>query len=289
MTPLRQRMIDDMQLRGLSATTQRNYVAAVYQLAKHYHRSPDQITEEDLRQYFIYLTKEKKVSRSAATIALCAFKYLYQRTLQRPWPTLDFMRPKQERKLPVVLSREEVRRALSAVRIPVYQACLKTIYSCGLRLREATRLQVTDIDSARMLLLVHGKGNKERYVPLPESTLKMLRAFWLFRRSRKYLFPSRDVHFKPDGTVDHERYIEGSNVAAAFKLALRYSGIRKPAHIHTLRHSYATHLLEAGINLRVIQENLGHTSARTTQIYTHLTQEVRAAVQDPINELMKDL
>jgi integrase/recombinase XerD len=288
-TPLRQRMIDDMQLRGLSSRTQESYLYAVRQYAGHYHRSPDQLTEEDLRQYFLYLANEKKVSHSTATITICALKFFYQRTLQRPWPTLDLARPARERKLPIVLSRDEVRRVLAAVKIPVYRACLTTIYACGLRLSEGLRIQVGDIDSSRMTLLVHGKGNKERYVPLPEPTLQMLRSLWYCHRSQKYLFPSRNIHFLPNGEIGQDRHVEARCLVSAFKIALRHAGIKKPAHMHTLRHSYATHLLEAGINLRIIQENLGHSSARTTQIYAHITQEIRNAVVDPLNRLMQGL
>ncbi len=189
MSPLRQRMIQDMQLRGFSARTQECYVAAVRQLAEHYHSSPDQLHEEDLRQYFLYLANEKKVARATATIALCGIKFFYEQTLQRQWPTLRLIRPPREKKLPVVLSREEVRRALGAVRIPVYRACLTTIYACGLRLLEGAHLQVPDIDSGRMLLHIHGKGKKDRYVPLPEPTLQMLRAFWRTHRSPRVVVP----------------------------------------------------------------------------------------------------
>ena len=172
MTKLRQQMIEDMQLNGLSASTQERYADAVKRVAKYFHRSPDQLTEQDLRQYFLYLTNEKKVSRSTTTIALCGVKFLYEKTLGRQWPTLQLIRPAYERKLPVVLSRDEVRLILNEVQNSKYRACLKTIYSCGLRVSEATHLKVASVDSARMLLLIDGKGNKQRYVPLPEVTLK---------------------------------------------------------------------------------------------------------------------
>ena len=148
MTPLRQQMIEDMQLNGLSASTQQLYADAVKQLAKHFRRSPDQLSEQDLRQYFLFLTMEKKVSRSTTTIALCAVKFLYEKTLRRQWPTLQLIRPAFERKLPAVLSHDEVRQILNKVQIPAYRACLKTIYSCGLRISEGIHLKVSDIDSA---------------------------------------------------------------------------------------------------------------------------------------------
>ncbi len=169
---------------------------------------------------------------------------------------------------------------------PVYRACLKTIYSCGLRLREGSHLQVTDIDSGRMALHVHGKGGKDRYVPLPDRTLELLREFWKTHRSRPWVFPATTRGLKPVAEIQP---LTDSSLQKAFKRALGAVGIAKRAHIHSLRHSYATHLLEAGVNLRIIQENLGHGSARTTQIYTHLTAAARAAVMDPLNELMKDL
>jgi len=165
MTPLRQRMLEDMQLRGLSARTP--YVAAVRQLAEHFHTSPAQLTEEQLRQYFLYLANEKHVARTTATIALCAIRFLYEQTLHQPWPTLRFVRPAPSTRLPSVLSRDEVRQILGLVRIRVYRECLTTIYAGGLRLLEGARIQIADVDSGRMVLHVHGKGNRDRYVPLP--------------------------------------------------------------------------------------------------------------------------
>jgi len=280
MTPLRQQMIEDMQLNGLSASTQRLYAEAAKQLAKHFRRSPDQLSEQDLRQYFLFLTTEKKVSRSTTTIALCAVKFLYEKTLRRQWPTLQLIRPAVERKLPAVLSRDEVRQILNKVQIPAYRACLKTIYSCGLRISEGIHLKVSDVDSARMMLLIHGKGNKQRYVPLPQATLDLLRAHWRTHRHPMWLFPAARRIDQPIGVA---------NLAQAFHHACEAAGVHKQAHVHTLRHSYATHLLAAGVNLRIIQENLGHRSARSTQIYTHLTPEVRAALTDPLNQLMNGL
>ncbi len=288
MTSLRERMIEDMQLRGYSASTQKNYVIAVRQLFEHFQCTPQRLTEEQVRDYFLYLTNERKVSRTTATIALCGIKFFFQHTIKRDWTTLHLVRPRWQRTLPVILSREEVQRILNEVHAPVYRACLKTIYSCGLRLHEGASLQVGDIDGARMLLLVHGKGGNDRYVPLPEKTLHLLRAFWKTHRSPVWLFPS-----PPRGgqyhLADGGRSVTDSSLQQAFKRALKRTGIAKPAHVHSLRHAYATHLLEVGINLRIIQENLGHRSARTTQIYTHLTREIRDTLTDPLNELMKDL
>ena len=289
MNPLRQRMIQDMQLRGFSARTQELYVAAVRQLAQHYHAGPDKLTEEDLRQYFLYLANEKKVARATATIALCGIKFFYEHTLRQNWTTLRFVRPQREKKLPVVLSRDEVRRILAEVRIPVYRACLTTIYACGLRLLEGAHLQVPDVDSGRMLLHIHGKGKKDRYVPLPEPTVQMLRSYWRTHRSPVWLFPAPTRHGLKHSLAYNGGPVTRSSLQSAFRRALQRTKIAKRAHVHTLRHSYATHLLEAGVNLRIIQDNLGHGSARTTQIYTHLTREVRATLTDPLNQLMQGL
>lgn len=289
MTQLRERMIQDMQLHGFSARTQEAYVGAVRQLFEHFHCTPAQLTEEQLREYFLYLGNEKKVSRSTTTIALCGIKFFFEQTMKRDWTTFGLVRPPREKKLPVVLSREEVRRILHQVQTPVYRVCLSTIYSCGLRLLEGALLRVGDIDGGRLLVHVHGKGGKDRYVPLPEPTLQLLRDFWKTHRCPTWLFPAPSRHGQ-NKDVDAEVHPVGdSSLQKAFKDALKRTGIAKAAHIHTLRHSYATHLLEAGINLRVIQENLGHRSARTTQVYTHLTREVRNTLTVPLNELMKDL
>lgn len=289
MTPLRQRMLEDMQLHGFSARTQEAYVAAVSHLATHYRKSPHLITEEELRQYFLHLTQVRHQARSTVTISLCAIKFLVEHTLGQTWTSLALMRPPRERKLPVVLSREEVCRILPLVRLPVYRVCLITIYACGLRLLEAVRLQVPDVGSARLLLHIHGKGNWDRYVPLPVATLTLLRAHWRTHRSPHWLFPAHARCGTVYRAVPDAGPISRSSLQSAFQRALRRSGLHKRAHLHTLRHSYATHLLEAGVDLRVIQAYLGHTSPKTTALYTHLTPAVRQTAVDPINHLMDGL
>ena len=282
MNTLRARMIEDMQLRGLAVRTQEAYLLAVSQLAKHYRKSPDQIEEEELRQYFLFLKNEKHAARASCTIALCGIKFFYERTLGREWKTFAFVRPPKEKKLPVVLSVAEVGRVLACVHRSRYWVCLTMIYACGLRLLEGVRLQVKDIDGERQLIHIQqGKGNKDRYVPLPSACLKLLRQHWLTHRNSTWLFPSP--------FEETNQPMNASGVQRAFRAALQESEIHKKATVHTLRHSYATHLLEAGVNLRIIQDALGHRSARTTQIYTHLTSEIRAALTDPLNQLMQDL
>jgi integrase/recombinase XerD len=289
MTCLKQRMIEDLQLRGLSPRTQDAYVRVVRQLAEHYDKPPDAITEEELRQYFLYLTNGKGVSASAFRGALCGIKFFYQYTLKREWPTLDLVRPAKEKKLPVVLSVEEVHQVLGCVRLRHYRVCLTTIYSCGLRLQEGVQLQVADIDSARMLVHVHrGKGAKDRFVPLPQHTLELLRGYWAAHRNPTWIFPTTrpaDVFSLAAAT----RSMEVSSVQRALKAAVVESGLHKPATVHTLRHSYATHLLEAGVNLRIIQAYLGHRSPTSTAIYTHLTRKVEDRATKAINRVMDHL
>jgi len=275
-------MIEDMQLRGFAARTQEAYLLAVRQLARHYHKSPDQINEEELRQYFLFLKNEKHVARATCTIALCGIKFLFERTLGREWKTFEFLRPAKEKKLPVVLSRAEVRSILARVRRRPYRVCLTTIYACGLRLLEGVQLQVTQIDGARQLLHIElGKGGKDRYVPLPSACLKMLRQHWLTHRNPVWLFPSP--------LEDSNQPMSESGMQRAFREALKAAGIHKPATVHTLRHSYATHLLEAGVNLRIIQSYLGHASPKTTSIYTHLTSITEAQTRDTIEKIVTSL
>ena len=280
MTPLRSRMSADMQLHGLAESTQQAYLSSIAKLAKHYHKSPDLLSEDELRDYFLELTLKRKVSRSTATVDLCAIKFFFQKTLRRPWPSLQLMRAPQQKRLPVVLSIEEVHRIISLVHFPVYRVCLATIYSCGLRLREGAFLPVQAVDSSRMMLRVLGKGSKERDVPLPQATLLLLRDFWRTHRSPQWLFPAR----LPRG--NRSQRLVPANLQKAFRHALRQSGVAKAAHVHSLRHSYATHLLEAGVDLRVIQCLLGHQSPRTTAIYTHLTPRVVASVSRAINQIV---
>jgi integrase/recombinase XerD len=287
MTPLRRRMIEDLTLAGYAERTIEVYVRAVAQLAVFHGRSPDELSEEDIRRYLLHLTTVKKVARSTHTIALCGIKFFYERTLGREWGVFDVARPKKAKKLPVVLSRDEVWKILAHVRNPSYRVCLVTLYSCGLRLLEGAHLRVEHVDGARATLRVPGKGGKERLVPLPEATLELLRQHWRTHRDPVWVFPATHRRSRsPSPSVDASVPITGDSVQKAFARALKQSGVKKRAHVHTLRHSYATHLLEAGVQLRLIQEYLGHSSPRTTALYTHLTREIRDAALDPINGLV---
>lgn len=284
MTPLRQRMLEDMQLRGLAARTQQSYLAAVQQLAIHYGRSPDLLTEEELRQYFLYLQNEKRLAPNTVNVALNAVKFLYTYTLQRPWPFRDLIRPPLPQKLPVVLSPEEVWLVLDHIRLPHYRVCLSVIYACGLRLLEGVRLQVSQIDSARMQLHIRGgKGNKDRAIPLAPKTLTVLRTHWLSHRNPVWLFPNRGPTHDQGATAT--RPMEESSLQKAFHRAVQEVGLNKPASVHTLRHSWATHLLESGINLRLIQLWMGHSSPTTTAIYTHCTRNAELLATDALDVL----
>lgn len=291
MTHLRQRMIDDLQLRGYSDSTQTLYVNAVRQLCDHFGKTPGKITEENLRDYFLYGKNVKEWSRSTSTVALCGIKFFYENTIKRPWPTLLFIRPGREKKIPVVLSCKEVRDILNNIHLLRYRVCLTTIYSCGLRLSEGTHLKVEDIDGDRGFISVrHSKGhmgNKDRNVPMPQKTLELLRQQWKSHKNEVWLFPSAGHGGKnmPRAT----KPVSNSSVQTAFRKALKTAGINKKATVHTMRHSWATHLLEAGINLRLIQAWLGHRSPVTTSVYTHLTEKAKTKAIKSIDELMGDL
>jgi site-specific recombinase XerD len=279
MTELRHRFVEDMTLHGLAPTTQNVYVHAVKQLAAHYGRSPDQLSEQELRDYFTYLVKERRVASSTLRTQVFAVKFLYAKTLQKPWPTLKILRPRRREKLPVVLDPEEAKRLLAVKRSPVARMCATVMYCCGLRISEALNLKVTDIDSQRMVVIVRsGKGNKDRHIPLPRRTLELLRDYWREYRPKTWLFVT------PDG-----RQLADHSVRYYLKKARRDSGIRKPVSCHTLRHSYATNLMARGVDVRVIQALLGHRSLKTTTLYLHMTSSVMESVQDAINDLMADL
>jgi len=279
MTELRRRMMADMKLHGLAPGTQKVYLKSVEHLARHYHRSPDQLSEQDLRDYFTDLVEKKHVPSSTLRTEIFGVKFLFDKTLQRPWPTLRFLRARPSYKLPVVLDREEAQRVIGLMRFPPVRICATMMYSCGLRISEALGLEVADIDSARMVVMVRaGKGNKDRHVPLPQRTLELLRDYWRVYRPQIRLLVIKDGR---PLTYESVRYF--------LKDAVRQSGIAKRISCHTLRHSYATNLMEQGLDVRVIQGLLGHRSLKTTTLYLHMTQNVMQSVQDAVNDLTADL
>ena len=285
-SPLAQRMLQDMQLAGHGERTQEAYLRAVRQLAAHTRLSPDQITEDQLRQYFLYLNNQKGFAPGSLRIAYHGIRFFYSHTVVRNWDTLRNLRVPKQRKLPAVLSVIEVRQLLDVVRTPQHRAFLVTTYSLGLRLQEALHLQVGDIDSQRMLVHVHrGKGAKDRYVPLPVKTLEVLRQHWATHRNVIWLFPTTGRDHQQGATAD--RPMHPTSVQKCIKRVVEQLGwAKRGISIHTLRHSYATHLLEAGINLRLIQKYLGHSSLLTTTLYLHLTTQGEDQARAAINQLM---
>ncbi len=287
-SPLRQRMLEDMDMKGFSVKTQMSYVRAVSGLGQYFKRSPDKLTDEEIRRYFVHLKCERKLSRTTVTIALCGIKFFTETTLKRDFSLTGVPVPKRKKKLPVVLSGDEVRKILRKLREPRFRACLNLIYACGLRLGEGCRLAPTDIDSARGVVLIrNAKGGTDRQVPIPTTMVAHLREFWKTHRNRKWLFPATGCGRRRGSPA--QRHIPLGAVQKTFKLALKASGITKAAHVHTLRHSWATHLLEANINLRMIQEWLGHRSPATTSVYTHMTEQGSQSAAQQVGKLMSDL
>lgn len=286
MTPLRQKMIEDMKLHGFSERTRETYLYAVSKLAQFFKKSPDKISNEELRKYLLY--HKDRYARNTTTIALCGIKFFFERTLHQPMPVFNITRLPRENKLPVVLTKQEVQAVLKNIRVLRHRACLTLIYSCGLRLKEATSLQIDQIDSKRMLIHIRqAKGRLDRYVPLPDATLKLLRGHYKTHRNPVLIFPAPGRGGVCEPTS--KKPLPDSSIQTVFKKSLREVGIHKWAHVHTLRHSYATHLLEDGVDIRIIQEYLGHTSIQTTMIYTQLTPLIKHGVYQRINRLMDGL
>ena len=283
---LRRRMSHDLQLAGLSERTQDAYLRAVRMLADHFHTPPDRLSESQVRDYFLHLKNDRHFAAASLGIAYSGIKFFYSHTAPRDWPTLERLRVPREKRLPDVLSTDEVRRLIAAVRTPHNRAYFWTVYSLGLRLTEGLHLQVRDIDSARMMVHVHrGKGAKDRFVPLPRRTLTLLREYWITHRHSSWLFPATGRDHRLAATA--ETPMERSSVQGALRRVVRDLKLRKAVSIHTLRHSYATHLLEAGVNLRLIQQYLGHSSLQTTMVYLHLTTVSQEQARERIDALME--
>ncbi len=289
MTPLRQQMIAALQLSGKSERTQQSYVREVRLLAQFYRTSPDLISEPQLQHYVLHRKNVDGLSPSSMRICDSALRFFSQQVRERPWKTLELMRAQTEQRLPAVLSLQEVHRLLQAM-TPVHnRVYFTTLYSCGLRLNEALSLHVGDIDGSRHMIHVHrGKGAKDRYIPLPDDTLDMLRTSWTTHRHPTWLFPAtgRDHTHMASATCPMHR----SSVQGAFRKAKQHAGLSKrDIRPHTLRHSYATHLLEAGVNLRAMQRYMGHAQLETTMISLHLTQKGHEDAVQRINEVMQGL
>jgi integrase/recombinase XerD len=275
MTPLRQRFIEDMQLRGLAPTTQRSYIHYVAEFAKYFNKSPEHLDLEAVRQYELYLLNERKMAPESVNCFVAAVQLLYIVTLEMPWGNEYFPRVRQGHKLPVVLSQQEVVKFFEHIPSIKYRAALMVCYGAGLRIGEVTKLKVNDIDSERMVIRVRqGKGGKDRYTMLSPRLLEILRSYWRATRPMDWLFPS---FFR------QERHINQGSLSLACREASRASGIGKRITAHTLRHSFATHLLENGTDVRVIQVLLGHSRIETTAHYTAVSAKVIAGTPSPLD------
>jgi site-specific recombinase XerD len=275
-----------LQLAGMSKRTQQCYTRSVRMLVDFYDKTPDRISETELQDYFLH---RKNVDKwSAATMRICysGIKFFFINVLKHDWHTLQLVHAKREQRLPTVLSPDEVWAIINSVSTPQNKAYLTTVYTCGLRLHEALFLQTGDIDGKRMRIHVHrGKGAKDRYVPLPEATLHTLRDYWKRHRNAFWIFPRLGRSGK-EGTnaINPMSY---TSVQGALRRVLKQLKVKKRVSVHTLRHSYATHLLEAGVNIRRIQQYLGHNSLNSTMVYLHLTTQGHQRAYSIINDLMR--
>lgn len=276
MTPLRQRMLEDMGIRNLAENTQLSYLQQVSAFANHFHRSPELLGPEQVHEYQVYLVEDRKLAPSSIGIAVSALRFLYKVTLKQNWAPDDIPMPKRPFRLPVILSPEEVMCFLESVHSRKHRAILMTAYAAGLRVSEATQLKVTDIDSQRMVIRVdQGKGRKDRYVMLSPRLLEELRSYWKTARPKSWLFAG-DIPGQP---------ITTGAVEQACHKAHRAAGIAKPITPHSLRHAFATHLLELGTDVRRIQLLLGHRSLATTSRYLKVATSTVCATVSPLDLL----
>jgi len=269
-------MLEDLRIRNLSEHTQRNYIGHIAAFARYFGRSPEELGLEHIRSYQVHLREERRLSFSTFNIAVCALRFLYRTTLSKDWDItrIPFARP--PRRLPVVLSPEEVSRFLAAVQNPKHRAILMVAYSGGLRVSEIARLRIADIDSQRMVIHVRaGKGNKDRFVPLSPKLLDVLRSYWRELRPKEFLFPGRSP----------SRPIATGSIRQACRTTAEKAGLSKRVTPHTLRHSFATHLLEDGVDMSTIQLMLGHGALKTTAHYARVSSERIRAVRTPLDML----
>jgi site-specific recombinase XerD len=279
MTPLRQRMVEDMRVRNLSSSTRQCYVDRIAKFAKHFGRSPELLGPEDIRTYQVYLACEKNVSWSLLNQTVCALRFLYRVTLRKNWIVEHIPFAKKEHALPVVLTLEEVARFFRAIPNIKHRAVLVTAYATGLRISEVTSLCLVDVDSKRMLIRIQkGKGRRDRFVMLSPNLLHLLRGYWKVVRPRYWLFPGR-----PD------RHISAAMIQRVCRQARVTSGLTKQVTPRSLRHSFATHLLESGANVRTIQILLGHRSLQTTARYTHVSAQTVCATVSPLDLIDKTI
>lgn len=286
-SPIAIRFLHDLQLNDKGTRTQQSYVRALRRFTEFLRREPDTATEQDLRNYILYIKNELKWNASTINVAQCGLKNFFKFTCPRDWPTLKLLRVKTEAKIPVVLSIPEVHTLLKLIEKPSMHCFFTAVYSMGMRLQEALHLQVADIDSQRMLVHIHrGKGAKDRLIPLPPSTLELLRSYYRTHRNPVWIFPaeSRNHGTAPTAT----KPMSPSSVQGVIKAVLKQiNWDNRGISTHTLRHCYATHLLEAGVSLKLIQKYLGHAHLTSTMIYLHTTTVGEEAAIAKINAVMK--
>jgi integrase/recombinase XerD len=285
-----QQCVNALTLAGKGERTVEAYTRALRMLVQFHHgKLPCDISQAELEAYFLHRRNIDHWSANTMRICYCGIRFFFVSVLGRDWRLFQYLRARSESRLPAVLSREEVRSILACVRTAHNHAFLSTVYACGLRLQEAMFLEISDIDAARMMIHVHrGKGAKDRFVPLPRSTLALLREHWKHHRNPRLLFPAYGRDSRSGGLSTTP--MAKSSVQGAFRRAKFAAGIHKSAvSVHTLRHAYATHLLEAGVNLRVIQRYMGHSSLETTMVYLHLTHKGEADAYALINAVMEGL
>lgn len=273
---LRDRMIGQMRLRNLSKKTEEAYVWAVLGMAKFYHCSPDRLTDEQVQKYLLYLHDERKLAWSSCNIVYSALRFLYDSVLHRPDITFSIPPRRFEKHLPLLLGGEEVKRILDAPRSLKHRVLLMTVYGTGLRVGEAVYLRPHHIESSRKMVRVEqGKGNKDRYTLLPERLIKELRSYWRMFRPKEWLFFGRDRSRPMPVRTAQQIYYNAKKIA----------GITKGRGIHTLRHCFATHLLDAGYDIFTIKRMMGHGSLSTTARYLHMTRARMEAIQSPLDTL----
>ncbi|MHB8281159.1 MAG: tyrosine-type recombinase/integrase [Candidatus Humimicrobiaceae bacterium] len=276
MTPLRKKMIEEMQLRRFSANTQESYLRAVTELAKYYHKSPDSINTEQLKEYVLFLTNEKNLSWSSINTITAGIRFLFEQTLQRKDISLAIPPRKTPRRLPEIFGPGELIRLFDSVKNIKHRTILVTAYACGLRVSEVINLKVGDIDSSRMVVRVeHGKGDKDRYTILSPHLLKQLRLYWLKYRPTLWLFYSSR----------NKEKLSRATPQLVFKAAKKKAGITKNVTFHSLRHNFATNLLEAGVDIRTIQILMGHSCISSTSIYLHVARKDLGSVKSPLDLL----
>jgi integrase/recombinase XerD len=276
MTALRKRMLDDLQIRNYAPTTVSSYVRSVAEFAKHFNKPPDQLGPEEIRSWQLFLLNEKRVKLSTYIQAVCGLRFFYGNTLNRKIDIDRIPLPRYEKKLPVILSKAEVKALLEAPKNLGHRAILATMYGAGLRVSEVTSLKVSDLDRERRVIWVRGgKGHKDRQVMLAEPLREVLAAYWRWKRPTDWLFPGE----RPGAHLSRETVFRNCRAAA------QAAGIAKPVHPHSLRHAFATHLLDEGVNLLVIQALLGHAHLKTTARYLHLSDTAIRSTKSPLEML----